>query len=160
MTHNNSRTQDPWHNLAEQEFVTFTTEGPELKRLVTTMEEWEKQIEEIIDGIEREWASVGALLKDVKLLCKLKQKEKAARKTRWKIVMKKMNKGDTRLVGSVQAKGISTRVYAGTWEDLLAEASAWSHLSISVRSFWVVAQEVRSTKRCRVQAKDPLGHWY
>ena len=90
------------------------------------MKEWEKQIEEIIESIEREWAGVGALPKDMKLLCKLKQKEKAARKTRWKTVMEKTNKGDTRLVGSaVQAKGISTRAMLEPGKNLLVVASAW-----------------------------------
>ena len=110
----------------KQDIVTFTTEVPELKRLVTTMEEREKQIEETIKGIEREWAGVGTLLKDVTLLCKLKQKEKAARKTRWKIVMEKTNKGDTRVVGSaIQAKGISTRAMLEPGRNLLVITSAW-----------------------------------
>lgn len=56
----------------------------------------------------------------------IEAKEKAARKTRWKIVMQKTNKGDTRLVDSaVQAKGISTRAMLEPGRNLLVVASAW-----------------------------------
>ncbi|TFK40767.1 hypothetical protein BDQ12DRAFT_679995 [Crucibulum laeve] len=53
-----ARVQDLTGQLAEQE-ATYSSEANGLRRLVTMMEEREKQAKEIVEGIEREWAGVG-----------------------------------------------------------------------------------------------------
>ncbi|KAF8887179.1 hypothetical protein BD779DRAFT_1672932 [Infundibulicybe gibba] len=53
-----ARVQDLTGQLAEQE-ATYASEASGLRRLVSMMEEREKQAKEIVEGIEREWAGVG-----------------------------------------------------------------------------------------------------
>ncbi|KAF5382472.1 hypothetical protein D9615_003024 [Tricholomella constricta] len=53
-----ARVQDLTGQLAEQE-ATYAREASDLRRLVSMMEEREKQAKEIVDGIEREWAGIG-----------------------------------------------------------------------------------------------------
>ena len=53
-----TKVQDLQGQLAEQE-AAFTAEVSGLKRLVTIMEEREKQAKNIVESIEREWADVG-----------------------------------------------------------------------------------------------------
>lgn len=53
-----TKVQDLQGRIAEQE-AAFTAEVSGLKRLVTIMEEREKQAKDIVEGIEREWAGVG-----------------------------------------------------------------------------------------------------
>ncbi|KAJ3503028.1 hypothetical protein NLJ89_g8615 [Agrocybe chaxingu] len=53
-----SKVQELTGQLAEQE-ARYANEASGLKRLVSMMEEREKQAKEIVDNIEQEWASVG-----------------------------------------------------------------------------------------------------
>lgn len=53
-----SRVQDLTGQLAEQD-ATYASEANGLRRLVSMMEEREKQAKEIVEGIEKEWAGVG-----------------------------------------------------------------------------------------------------
>ncbi|KAG9315951.1 hypothetical protein JVU11DRAFT_3605 [Chiua virens] len=53
-----TKVQDLQGQLAEQE-AAFNAEVSGLKRLVTIMEEREKQAKDIVENIEREWANVG-----------------------------------------------------------------------------------------------------
>lgn len=53
-----SRVQDLTGQLAEQE-ATYASEASGLRRLVGMMEEREAKAKEIVDNIDREWASVG-----------------------------------------------------------------------------------------------------
>ncbi|KAG9308009.1 hypothetical protein JVU11DRAFT_2179 [Chiua virens] len=53
-----TKAQDLQGQLAEQE-AAFTTEVSGLKRLVTIMEEREKQAKDIVESAEHEWASIG-----------------------------------------------------------------------------------------------------
>jgi len=53
-----SKVQDLTGQLAEQE-TKFANEASSLKRLVSLMEEREKQVKETVENLENEWASVG-----------------------------------------------------------------------------------------------------
>ncbi|KAL0960729.1 hypothetical protein HGRIS_005754 [Hohenbuehelia grisea] len=53
-----ARVQDLTGQLAEQE-ATYASEASGLKRLISMMEEREKQAKDIVENIEREWAGVG-----------------------------------------------------------------------------------------------------
>ena len=53
-----SKVQDLTGQLAEQE-IKFANEAGGLKRLVSLMEEREKQVKETVENLENEWASVG-----------------------------------------------------------------------------------------------------
>ena len=53
-----ARVQDLTGQLAEQEAI-YSSEASGLRRLVTMMEEREKEAKEIVQGIEREWAGIG-----------------------------------------------------------------------------------------------------
>ncbi len=70
LTQTLSKVQDLTGHLAEQE-ARYSNEVSVLKRLVDMMEEREKQAKEIVESVEREWATVGekaecreAVLKD------------------------------------------------------------------------------------------------
>jgi nucleoprotein TPR len=53
-----TRVQDLTGQLAEQE-ATYSSEAAGLRRLVVMMEEREQHAKEIVDGLERDWATVG-----------------------------------------------------------------------------------------------------
>ncbi len=53
-----SKVQELTVQLAEQE-ATYSNEANGLKRLVSMMEDREKQAKEIVENIEQEWATVG-----------------------------------------------------------------------------------------------------
>ncbi|KAG6853933.1 hypothetical protein C0991_012425 [Blastosporella zonata] len=95
-----SRVQSLTGQLADQE-ATYASEANSLRRLVTMMEEREKQQKEIIEGLEKEWEGVGdkhekkvsALVEDV-------ERERKAREIAEKradqmdIVLSRMQRGD------------------------------------------------------------------
>jgi len=53
-----TRVQDLTGQLAEQE-ATYSSEAAGLRRLVVMMEEREQHAKEIVDGLERDWATIG-----------------------------------------------------------------------------------------------------
>lgn len=105
LTQQFSRVQDLQGKLAEQE-AAFSTEVSGLKRLVTIMEEREKQAKEIVEGIEREWAGVGdrAERREATLRAEAERERRAREETEKKLeyletVIEKMNRGELPVAG-------------------------------------------------------------
>ena len=92
--------------LAEQE-AKYSTEASGLRRLVGMMEEREKQAKEIVEGIEREWASVGeraeqreaALRADVERESK-RRDQAEARVEQLENLMQRMGRGELPMPGT------------------------------------------------------------
>jgi nucleoprotein TPR len=92
--------------LAEQE-AKYSTEASGLRRLVGMMEEREKQAKEIVEGIEREWASVGeraeqreaALRADVDRESK-RRDQAEARVEQLENLMQRMGRGELPMAGT------------------------------------------------------------
>ncbi|KAF9242663.1 hypothetical protein BU15DRAFT_72775 [Melanogaster broomeanus] len=99
------KVQDLQGQLAEQESA-FSTEVSGLKRLVTIMEERENQAKEMVDGIEREWASVGdrAEKREAALRAETEKERRAREEVEKKLeqletVIEKMNRGELPVAG-------------------------------------------------------------
>ena len=74
-----TRVQDLTGQLAEQE-ATYSSEAAGLRRLVVMMEEREQHAKEIVDGLERDWATVGekAERREMKLKDEIEREVKRA----------------------------------------------------------------------------------
>lgn len=74
-----TRVQDLTGQLAEQE-ATYSSEAAGLRRLVVMMEEREQHAKEIVDGLERDWATVGekAERREMKLKDEIEREAKRA----------------------------------------------------------------------------------
>ena len=74
-----TRVQDPTGQLAEQE-ATYSSEAAGLRRLVVMIEEREQHTKEIVDGLERDWATVGekAERREMKLKDEIEHEAKRA----------------------------------------------------------------------------------
>jgi len=95
-----SRVQDLTGQLAEQE-ARYSNEISGLKRLVSMMEEREQQAKEIVDNVEREWATVGekaerreATLRDQVEKEKKERLETEKRLEQLEAVLDKMGRGE------------------------------------------------------------------
>jgi len=91
--------------LAEQE-AAFTSETSGLQRLVSIMEDREKQAKEIVEGIEREWAGVGerAERRESALRMEVEKEKRAREEAERKIdqletVLERMNRGELPIAG-------------------------------------------------------------
>ncbi|KIJ62559.1 hypothetical protein HYDPIDRAFT_93869 [Hydnomerulius pinastri MD-312] len=100
-----AKVQDLQGQLAEQE-AAFSTEASGLKRLVTIMEEREKQAKDIVEGIEREWAGVGdrAEKREAALRADAEKERRAReevekRMEQLETVLEKMNRGELPVAG-------------------------------------------------------------
>lgn len=119
-----SRVQDLQGKLAEQE-AAFSTEVSGLKRLVTIMEEREKQAKDIVESIEREWAGVGdrAEKREAALRAEA-EKEKHAREEverrleQLEIVLERINRGELPIAG----RGASVPGSPGCGKDATTDA--------------------------------------
>ncbi|KAI6139407.1 hypothetical protein BKA82DRAFT_25515 [Pisolithus tinctorius] len=120
-----SRVQDFQGKLAEQE-AAFSTEVSGLKRLVTIMEEREKQAKDIVESIEHEWAGVGdrAEKREAALRAET-EKERHAREEvekrleQLEIVLERINRGEL----PVAARGAtSVPGTPGRWQDGAADS--------------------------------------
>lgn len=116
-----ARVQDFQGKLAEQE-AAFSTEVSGLKRLVTIMEEREKQAKGIVESIEREWAGVGDRAE--KREAALRAEAEKERRTReevekrleqLEIVLERINRGELPTAG----RGASV---SGRGQDVAADA--------------------------------------
>lgn len=74
-----TRVQDLTGQLAEQE-ATYSSEAAGLRRLVVMMEEREQHAKEIVEGLERDWASIGekAERREMKLKDEIEREVKRA----------------------------------------------------------------------------------
>ncbi|KAJ7288016.1 hypothetical protein C8J57DRAFT_504699 [Mycena rebaudengoi] len=95
-----ARVQDLTGQLAEQE-ATYASEASGLRRLVGMMEDRESQAKEIVNNIEREWASVGekadrreAVLRDEVEMEKKAREEAEKRIEQLEEVLERMGRGD------------------------------------------------------------------
>ncbi|KAI6151410.1 hypothetical protein EDD17DRAFT_1636802 [Pisolithus thermaeus] len=119
-----SRVQDLQGKLAEQE-AAFSTEVSGLKRLVTVMEEREKQAKDIVESIEREWAGVGdrAEKREAALRAEA-EKEKHAREEverrleQLEIVLERIHRGELPVTG----RGASVPGSPGCGKDAATDA--------------------------------------
>ncbi|KAF9220879.1 hypothetical protein BS17DRAFT_786120 [Gyrodon lividus] len=100
-----AKVQDLQGQLAEQE-AAFSIEVSGLKRLVTIMEEREKQAKEIVEGIEREWEGVGdrAEKREAALRAETEKERRAREEVEKKLeqletVLEKMNRGELPVAG-------------------------------------------------------------
>lgn len=105
MTQSLTKVQDLQGQLAEQE-AAFTAEVSGLKRLVTIMEEREKQAKDIVEGIEREWASVGdrAEQREAALKAETEKERRAREETEKRLeqletVIDRMHRGELPMAG-------------------------------------------------------------
>ena len=124
LTQQFSRVQDLQGKLAEQE-AAFSTEVSGLKRLVTIMEEREKQAKEIVEGIEREWAGVGdrAEQREATLRAETERERRAREETEKRLeqletVIEKMYRGELPVAG----RGTSLPGTPGRSQDAAADA--------------------------------------
>ncbi|KAI6030410.1 hypothetical protein F5J12DRAFT_800153 [Pisolithus orientalis] len=119
-----SRVQDFQGKLAEQE-AAFSTEVSGLKRLVTIMEEREKQAKDIVESIEHEWAGVGdrAEKREAALRAET-EKERRAREEvekrleQLEIVLERINRGELPVAGRGATSVPGT---PGRWQDGAAD---------------------------------------
>lgn len=100
-----TKVQDLQGQLAEQE-AAFTAEVSGLKRLVTIMEEREKQTKDIVESIEREWAGVGDRSEQREAVLRAEtEKERQAREEvekrleQLETVMERMHRGELPVAG-------------------------------------------------------------
>ncbi|CAA7262954.1 unnamed protein product [Cyclocybe aegerita] len=111
-----SKVQELTGQLAEQE-ARYANEASGLKRLVSMMEEREKQAKEIVDNIEREWASVGEkaerrenILKDEVERERKARQEAEKRVEQLEGVLERMGRGEL----PVPTRGTSLTPFRGT----------------------------------------------
>ncbi|KAF8443123.1 hypothetical protein L210DRAFT_3620711 [Boletus edulis BED1] len=122
-----TKVQDLQGRLAEQE-AAFTAEASGLKRLVTIMEEREKQAKEIVENIEREWAGVGDRAEQREAVLRAEtEKERHAREEvekrleQLETVMERMHRGELPVAGrSISVPATPGR--SSTSPDLAADA--------------------------------------
>lgn len=100
-----TKVQDLQGRLAEQE-AAFTAEVSGLKRLVTIMEEREKQAKDIVENIEREWAGVGdrAEKREAALRAETEKEQRAREEAEKRLeqletVMERMHRGELPIAG-------------------------------------------------------------
>ena len=100
-----TKVQDLQGQLAEQE-AAFTAEASGLKRLVTIMEEREKQAKDIVESIEREWAGVGdrADQRETELRAETEKERRAREEVEKRLeqletVMERMHRGELPVAG-------------------------------------------------------------
>ena len=100
-----TKVQDLQGRLAEQE-AAFTAEVSGLKRLVTIMEEREKQAKDIVENIEREWAGVGdrAEKREAALRAETEKERRAREEVEKRLdqletVMERMHRGELPVAG-------------------------------------------------------------
>ncbi|KAF9452906.1 hypothetical protein P691DRAFT_659626 [Macrolepiota fuliginosa MF-IS2] len=110
-----AKVQDLTGQLAEQE-TKFATEAGGLKRLVSLMEEREKQAKEIVENLESEWAGVGqkAELREVALKDEIEKerrgRDEAEKRLRnLEAVVEGMGRGDLPLPGRGSLPGTPFR---------------------------------------------------
>ncbi|KDQ62646.1 hypothetical protein JAAARDRAFT_54566 [Jaapia argillacea MUCL 33604] len=114
-----ARVQDLTGQLAEQE-ATFSSEAAGLRRLVSMMEERELQAKSIVEGIEKEWATVGdraerrenALRENVERE-RRRADEAEKRAEQLEKVMEKMDRGELPIPGLASTPGTPMRNGAG-----------------------------------------------
>ncbi|KAG6376921.1 hypothetical protein JVT61DRAFT_953 [Boletus reticuloceps] len=122
-----TKVQDLQGRLAEQE-AAFTAEASGLKRLVTIMEEREKQAKEIVENIEREWAGVGdrAEQREAALRAETEKERRAREEVEKRLeqletVMERMHRGELPVAGrSISVPATPGR--SSTSPDLAADA--------------------------------------
>lgn len=100
-----TKVQDLQGQIAEQE-AAFTAEVSGLKRLVTIMEEREKQTKDIVESIEREWAGVGdrAEQRETALRAETEKERRAREEVEKRLeqletVMERMHRGELPVAG-------------------------------------------------------------
>lgn len=110
-----SKVQDLTGQLAEQE-TKFANEAGGLKRLVTLMEEREKQAKEIVENLENEWAGVGqkaeareAALKDEIEKERRTREQVQARVKNLEAVLEGMHRGELPIPGRGSLPGTPMR---------------------------------------------------
>ncbi|KAG7088185.1 hypothetical protein E1B28_012203 [Marasmius oreades] len=109
-----AKVQDLTGQLAEQE-ATYSSEANSLRRLVTMLEEREKQAREIVESIEQEWAGLGekAHSREAALQADLDREQKARESAETKVeklekVLEKMGRGELPLPGRAETSSGAT----------------------------------------------------
>ena len=107
-----TRVQDLTGQLAEQE-ATYSSEAAGLRRLVVMMEEREQHAKEIVDGLERDWATVGekAERREMKLRDEIEREEKRADDAEKRVqelerLLRGLDTGDFSAAPSISAAGV------------------------------------------------------
>ncbi|ESK95244.1 filament-forming protein [Moniliophthora roreri MCA 2997] len=105
LTQSHAKVEDLKGQLAEQE-ATYSSEANSLRRLVTMLEEREKQAREIVERIEEEWAGLGekADSREGELRAEIDRERKAREVAEDKVeklerVLEKMGRGELPLPG-------------------------------------------------------------
>ncbi|KAL0058021.1 Protein mlp1 [Marasmius tenuissimus] len=106
-----TKVQDLTGQLAEQE-ATYSSEANALKRLVSMLEEREKQAREIVESIEQDWSGYGAKAesREAELQAELEREIKAREIAEVKVeklekVLEKMGRGELPLPGRESMSG-------------------------------------------------------
>ncbi|KAF9255642.1 hypothetical protein L218DRAFT_1081738 [Marasmius fiardii PR-910] len=109
-----AKVQDLTGQLAEQE-ATYSSEANSLRRLVTMLEEREKQARDIVESIEQEWAGLGEKASSVEAALKedLERERKARESAESKVdklekVLEKMGRGELPLPGRAETSSGTT----------------------------------------------------
>ena len=135
-----ARVQDLTGQLAEQE-ATYSSEASGLRRLVTMMEEREKQAKEIVEGIEREWASVGdraerreAALKE-EIESERRAREQAEKRTeQLEMVLSRIDSGELPLPGQAGHRQSATPARTSGTPDIQTQGMAGLSPTVAMAS--------------------------